>query len=63
MIGNTNANGGAAGTGLLDIRNLSIGGLGDSVLIEFEVDLAPVHGERHATCSNQSAAPGQRSVD
>ncbi len=40
--GNTNANGGAAGTGLLDIRNLSIGGLGDSVLIEFEVDLAPV---------------------
>jgi uncharacterized repeat protein (TIGR01451 family) len=39
---NTDPNGGAAGTGLLDIRNLSIGGLGDSVLIEFEVDLAPV---------------------
>jgi len=39
---NTDANGGAAGTGLLDIRNLSIGGLGESVLVEFEVDLAPV---------------------
>ncbi len=40
--GNTDANGGAAGTGLLDIRNLSIGGLGESVLVEFEVQLAPV---------------------
>ncbi|MGB5577938.1 MAG: choice-of-anchor K domain-containing protein [Woeseiaceae bacterium] len=40
--GNTNANGGAAGNGLLDIRNLSIGGLGESVLVEFEVQLAPV---------------------
>jgi len=39
---NTDANGGAAGTGLLDIRGLSLGGLGDSVLIEFEVTLAPV---------------------
>jgi uncharacterized repeat protein (TIGR01451 family) len=40
--GNTDPNGGAAGTGLLDIRNLSIGGLGESVLVEFEVQLAPV---------------------
>ncbi len=40
--GNTDANGGAAGTGLLDVRNLSIGGLGDSVLLEFEVNLRPV---------------------
>lgn len=40
--GNTDANGGAAGTGLLDIRNLSLGGLGESVLVEFEVQLAPV---------------------
>ena len=39
---NTDANGGAAGTGLLDVRNLSIGGLGASVLVEFEVQLAPV---------------------
>ncbi len=39
---NTDPNGGAAGTGLLDIRNLSLGALGDSVLIEFEVVLAPV---------------------
>jgi len=41
-VGNTDASGGAAGTGLLDIRNLSIGGLGESVLVEFEVQLAPV---------------------
>ena len=40
--GSTDPNGGAAGTGLLDIRNLSIGGLGESVLVEFEVQLAPV---------------------
>ncbi len=39
---NTNANGGAAGTGMLDIRNLSIGGLGEEITIEFEVQLAPV---------------------
>ena len=39
---NTNPNGGAAGTGLLDIRDLTIGGLGESLLIEFEVVLAPV---------------------
>ena len=41
-VSNTDANGGASGTGLLDIRNLSIGGLGESVLVEFEVQLAPV---------------------
>ena len=34
--------GGAAGTGLLDVRNLSIGGLGESVLVEFDIQLAPV---------------------
>ncbi|HNP62306.1 MAG TPA: SdrD B-like domain-containing protein [Woeseiaceae bacterium] len=39
---NTDANGGAAGTGLLDVRNLSIGGLGEEIFIEFEVQLAPV---------------------
>ena len=39
---NTDANGGAAATGLLDIRNLSIGGLGDEIFIEFEVQLAAV---------------------
>lgn len=39
---NSDANGGAAGTGLLDIRNLSIGGLGEEIFIEFEVQLAPV---------------------
>ena len=37
---NSDPNGGAAGTGLLDIDNLSIGGLGDTVVVEFEVQLA-----------------------
>ena len=37
---NSNANGGAAGTGLLDIDNLDIGGQGDTVVVEFEVQLA-----------------------
>ena len=39
---NTDPNGGVAGTGLLDVRNLSIGGLGETVLVEFEIELAPV---------------------
>ena len=39
---NSDGNGGAAGTGLLDVRGLDIGGLGESILIEFEVQLAPV---------------------
>ena len=39
---NTDANGGAAGTGQLDVSGLSLGPIGDSVLIEFEVMLAPV---------------------
>ena len=40
--GNSDRNGGTSGTGLLDVRNLSIGGVGESLLIEFEVQLAPV---------------------
>ena len=39
---NSDANGGSAGTGLLDISDLSIGGLGASLSIVFEVQLAPV---------------------
>ncbi|MFL6646497.1 MAG: hypothetical protein ACJ8KO_00870, partial [Sulfurifustaceae bacterium] len=42
---NTNANGGAKGTGLVDIRNLSVGAAGtatDTVVVEFEIRLAPV---------------------
>ena len=38
----TNASGGAAGTGVLDVDNLNLGGLGATLLIEFEVTLAPV---------------------
>jgi len=39
---NSDPNGGAAGTGLLDVRDLSLAGVGDGLLIEFEVVLAPV---------------------
>ncbi len=59
--GNTDANGGTAGTGLLDVRNLSLGALGDSVLIEFEVDLAPVLA--NGSYIQPVAVSGQRSVD
>ena len=38
----TDPNGGAQGTGLLDIRNLALGGQGGSVVVEFEATLAPV---------------------
>ncbi|MBD3646411.1 MAG: DUF11 domain-containing protein, partial [Pseudomonadales bacterium] len=37
----TDPNGGTVGTGLLEISGLSIGGLGDSLTVEFEVELAP----------------------
>lgn len=53
---NSDANGGVAGTGLLDIRNLSIGGLGEAVLVEFEVQLAPV-------IANDSIVLNQSRVD
>ncbi len=39
-VDNSDPNGGAAGTGLLRIDNLNIGGPGDSVVVEFEVQLA-----------------------
>ena len=39
---NTNAIGGGAGTGLLDVRGLSLAGLNDSLIIEFDATLAPV---------------------
>jgi uncharacterized repeat protein (TIGR01451 family)/fimbrial isopeptide formation D2 family protein len=42
---NTNVNGGSLGTGLLDVRNLSLdaaGGANDSFTIVFDVTLAPV---------------------
>ena len=52
---NTDPNGGAAGTGLLDIRDLSIGGLGEIIFIEFEVQLAPVIAN-DSVVLNQSTA-------
>ncbi len=39
---NTSATGGASGTGLLDVRNLTLAASGGSLLVEFEVTLAPV---------------------
>ena len=33
---NTNPTGGAAGTGLLDVRNLNLGGPGGTITIEFD---------------------------
>jgi uncharacterized repeat protein (TIGR01451 family) len=39
---NSDGNGGAAGTGIVDVQGLSLAGLGDSVEIVFEVQLAPV---------------------
>jgi uncharacterized repeat protein (TIGR01451 family)/fimbrial isopeptide formation D2 family protein len=40
-VSDSDPNGGAAGTGLLDVSNLNLGALGDSFTIEFEVVLAP----------------------
>jgi uncharacterized repeat protein (TIGR01451 family) len=39
---NTTSTGGASATGVLDIRDLSLPGLNDSLLIEFEITLVPV---------------------
>ncbi|HXV36840.1 MAG TPA: OmpA family protein, partial [Myxococcota bacterium] len=39
---NTSASGGSRGTGVLDVRNLDLAGIGDSASIEFEIALAPV---------------------
>jgi large repetitive protein len=39
--GNTNPSGGVNNGGLVDIRNLSLGGLGSFVIIEYDVRLAP----------------------
>jgi uncharacterized repeat protein (TIGR01451 family) len=41
-IDNSNANGGSAGTGLLDISGLTLNGIGDTFTIEFQVQLAPI---------------------
>jgi large repetitive protein len=41
-VSGTSAAGGASGTGLLDVRNLSLAGRGDNVVIEFEITLAPI---------------------
>ena len=41
-VSNTSATGGTSGTGVLEIGDLSLDGAGDTVLIEFEIQLAPV---------------------
>jgi large repetitive protein len=49
----TNPSGGPAGTGVLDVRNLQLAGRGDSVLIEFDIVLAPILANGRAVL-NQS---------
>ena len=39
---NTNPSGGVNNSGLVDIRNLSLGGLGSFIVVEYDVRLAPV---------------------
>lgn len=41
-VANTNPSGGAGGSGLVDIRNLSLGGINTFIVIEYEARLAPV---------------------
>lgn len=53
-LSNSSAAGGAAGTGLVDVRNLSLGGLGDEVVVEFEVDLVSARADG-STVDNQAA--------
>ena len=52
---NTDPSGGSAGTGLLDVRNLSLGGAGDSLVIEFEAMLVPAIANG-SYVTNQSSA-------
>jgi uncharacterized repeat protein (TIGR01451 family) len=40
-VSNTSSTGGSQGTGVLDVRNLGVGP-GESLLVEFEIQLAPV---------------------
>ncbi|HUG98070.1 MAG TPA: hypothetical protein VMQ83_02720 [Gammaproteobacteria bacterium] len=49
----TSAGGGPHGTGLLDVRNLQLAGRGDSLLIEFDIVLAPILANGRAVL-NQS---------
>ena len=39
---NTNPSGGVNNAGLVDIRNLSLGGLGTFIVVEYDVRLVPV---------------------
>ncbi|MBT8107333.1 MAG: DUF11 domain-containing protein [Gammaproteobacteria bacterium] len=54
-VDSSNPNGGVAGTGLLDVGGLDLNGLGTSVTVEFEVQLAPVIADG-TTVLNQSQA-------
>ena len=53
---NTNATGGASGTGVLDVRNLTLAPSGGTAIIEFEVTLAGVAGQRHRGAEPVAAA-------
>ncbi len=62
-VSNTSATGGAKGTGLLDVRSLSAGP-NETVLVEFEITLAPVIANgRHAENQSQLLANGAAFAD
>lgn len=54
----TDPAGGAAGTGLLDLRGLEIGGLGDTLLVEFDVKLAPALANERIVYNQSSLSNG-----
>ncbi len=53
---NSDPGGGAAGTGLLDVRDLALSGLGDNFTIVFEVVLAPVIANDTVVLNQSEAA-------
>jgi uncharacterized repeat protein (TIGR01451 family)/fimbrial isopeptide formation D2 family protein len=59
---NSDPNGGAAGTGFLDVRGLSLSGLGDSFEIVFEVQLAPVIANDTVVLNQSQATYGGNPV-
>ncbi len=59
---NTDPNGGAAGTGLLDVRGLSLSGLGDSQEVVFEIQLAPVIANGTVVLNQSEARYGNNPV-
>lgn len=55
---NSDPNGGAAGTGLLDVRNLSLPGLNDVLVLEFDATLGPVLANASEVADQAQLATG-----